>query len=157
MLAIGHEPEMAEVDLAFDRRVVHPHRRLVSASTTALDGKAHQGAVRHIDAAALKQYPDLDDGEAVVHPLDDPVLLGEQNPPRVSVVVGPVRANPFHHLVDQLVGELLLATAAVKAELDRSGDVAPCCLAVDADPVGDRVLTFTFQPATKRLFDLDHR
>jgi hypothetical protein len=56
MLAVGHEPETAEVDLALDtrRRVVHPHRRLAPASTTALDGKARQGAVRDIDAAALK-------------------------------------------------------------------------------------------------------
>ena len=112
MLAVGHEPETAEVDLALDtrRRVVDPHRRLVSASTTALDGKARQGAVRDLYPAAMKQYPDLDDGEAIVHPLGDLVFLGEQKPPRVSVAVGPVRANPFHHLADQLVGELLLAT-----------------------------------------------
>jgi hypothetical protein len=32
------------------------------------------------------------------------------SPPRLSVSVGPVRAKPFHHLADQLVGELLLAT-----------------------------------------------
>jgi hypothetical protein len=66
--------------------------------------------VRDIYPAALKQYPDLDDGEALVHPLGDLVFLGEQNPPRLSVAVGPVPANPFHHLADQLVGELLLAT-----------------------------------------------
>jgi hypothetical protein len=63
-----------------------------------------------LDAAATKQYPDLDDGEAVVHPFGDLVFLGEQNPPSLSVAVGPVRANPFHHQADQLVGELLLAT-----------------------------------------------
>ena len=32
------------------------------------------------------------------------------SPPRLSVSVGPVRAKPLHHLADQLVGELILAT-----------------------------------------------
>jgi hypothetical protein len=32
------------------------------------------------------------------------------SPPRLPVSVGPVRAKPFQHLADQLVGELLLAT-----------------------------------------------
>jgi hypothetical protein len=112
MIAVRHEPETAEVDLAPNSRwrVVDLHRRHASASTTALDGKARQGAVRNLYAAATKQFPDLDGGEAVVHPLGDLVFLGEQKPPRVSLAVRPVRPNPFHHLADQLVSELLLAT-----------------------------------------------
>jgi len=66
--------------------------------------------VRDLYPAATKHYPDLDDGEAVVQLRDDLVSLGEQHPPRLSVPVAPVRANPFHDLADPLFGELLLAT-----------------------------------------------
>jgi hypothetical protein len=45
-----------------------------------------------------------------------------------------MRADPFHQLAYQLVGELSLATVAVAPELDRRGDVAPCGLSVDTDP-----------------------
>ena len=66
MLAVGHEPEAAEADLAPDtrQRVVHPHRRLAFASTTALGGKALQGSLRDLYPATMKQYPNLDDAEA---------------------------------------------------------------------------------------------
>jgi hypothetical protein len=47
----------------------------------------------------------------LVHPPGDLVFLGNgQNPPYLSIAVGPVRANPFHHPANQLVGAVLLAT-----------------------------------------------
>ena len=80
-----------------------------------------------------------------------------KHPPGLAVAVWPVRADPLDHLADQLVGELPLAAGAVDPELDGSSDVAPGRLAVDADPLGDRPLALTAQPASQRLFDLDHR
>lgn len=139
------------------RRVVHPHGRRAPAGPAALHREARQRPVRDHDASPGEQDADLHHGEVLGQPVLDAVLLGQQRSPRRAVAVGAMRAHPLEDLADQLVGELLLATAAVDPELDRGGDVAPWRLAVDADPLGDRPLAVTFQPAPQRLFDLDHR
>ena len=136
LLAVGDEPETAEVDLELDarRRVVDPHRDGAPAGPAALDGEAGQGAGRDDHTTAGEQDPDLGDGEVFLHPRLDLLLFGEQHPPCLAVAVGAVRADPLDHLADQLVGELLLAAGAVDPELDGGGDVAPGRLAIDADP-----------------------
>ena len=158
-LAVGDEPEAAEVHLTFDprRRVVHPHRRRAPPRAAALDGEASECAVWDLDTAALEENPDLHDRELVVHPVLDALFFCEQHPPGLAVAVGTVRADPLDQLADQLVGELALAAVAIEPELDRGGDVTPSGLAVDADPVRDRALSLTFHPAPQCLFDLDHR
>jgi hypothetical protein len=158
-LAVGDEPEAAEVNLTLDSRrwVVDSHRRRAPARSTALHGKASECAMRDLDPPALEEYPDLHDRELVVHPVLDALFFCEQHPPRLTVAVGTVRADPFHQLADQLVGELALAAVAIEPELDSGGDVAPRCFAVDADPVRDRALAFTFQPTPQCLSYLDHR
>jgi hypothetical protein len=90
-------------------------------------------------------------------PLLDALFFAEQGPPSRTVAVGAVRTDPLEHLADQLVAQLLLASRAVHSEFDGSRDVAPDCLSIDADSLGDGALAFTFQPAPQRLFDLDHR
>jgi hypothetical protein len=42
--------------------------------------------VRDRYPAATTQYPDLDDGEAVVHPPGDLVFLGKQHPAGLTVL-----------------------------------------------------------------------
>ena len=73
------------------------------------------------------------------------------------MTVGPVRAHPLDQLADQLVGELLLPTAALETELQGGSDVAPGRLAIDPHPLGDGAFALTPQPPPERLFDLDHR
>jgi len=73
------------------------------------------------------------------------------------MTVGPVRAHPLDQLADQLVGELLLPTAALETELQGGSDVAPGRFAIDPHPLGDGALALTPQPPPERLFDLDHR
>jgi hypothetical protein len=158
LLAFGDEPETTEVDLELDARgrVVHPDGDRPPPGPTALDREPGQGAGRDLDATPGEQDPDLDDGEVFLHPGGDLCLFGEQCPPCRAVTVGAVRADPLHHLADQLVGELFLTAGAVDPELDSGCDVAPCRLAVDPDPLGNRAFALTPQPAPERLSYLNH-
>jgi hypothetical protein len=158
LLAIGDEPEPTEVDLELDARgrVVHPDGDGPPSSPTAFDSEPGQGAVRDHHATAGEQDSDLHDGEVFLHPSNDLCLLGEQRSPRLAVTVGAVRADPLHYLADQLVGELFLTARTVDPELDSGSDVAPCRLAVDPDPLGNRALALTPQPAPERLSYLNH-
>jgi transposase len=158
-LTVGHEPEATEVNLKFRarRRVVDAHRDSAPAGPAAFHGEAGQGAGRDDDAPALEEDPDLRDGEVVLHPRRDLLLLVEQRPPRGAVAVGTVRAHPLDQLSDQPVGELFLAAGALDPELHRGCDVAPGGLAIDPHPPGDGAFALTFEPTPECLFDLDHR
>ena len=158
-LAVGHEAQPAEVDLALTarRRVVDAHRRRAPSRPAALDRKARQRAMRNLDTPAGQQHADLDHRELLGDPLGDLRFLRQQRPPARAVAIEAVRADPFAHLADQLVGELLDAAGAVDTELDRRRDVAPCRRAGHADRLGHRPLTLPAEPPAQQLFDLDHR
>jgi hypothetical protein len=63
----------------------------------------------------------------------------------------------FDHLADQLLGELFLTALSLDALADRRSDIAPGCLSIDTDPLGDGAFALASQPTTERLFHLNHR
>ncbi len=145
LLAVGDESEATEVDLELDpwRWVVHAHGDRASSGSATLDGEPGQSPVRDHHATTLEEDPDLDDGQPVGDPRFDAFFFGQQRPPRFAVTVDTVRAYLLEHLADQFVAELLFPAGAVDPEIDGGSDVAPCRLAVDADPMGDGALALT--------------
>jgi hypothetical protein len=158
-IAVGKQPEASEVDLAFlsGRRIGHPNRHGAPPGPAAIHGEAGQGAGRDDYPTAGEQDANLGDRQVLLQPLLDPLFFTEQGPPGLAVAVGAVRADPFEHLANQLVAQLLLAAGALHPEFDGRRDIAPDRFAIDADALGDGALTLTFEPAPQRLFDLDHR
>ncbi|MGH8996968.1 MAG: hypothetical protein ACRDYB_13235 [Acidimicrobiales bacterium] len=77
---VRYQPEPAEVHLQLGPRrwVVDAHGRRPPSCPTALHREACQRAVWDHHAFAFEEDPDLDDGEPVLHPLGDLLLLGEQ-------------------------------------------------------------------------------
>jgi hypothetical protein len=65
---------------------------------------AKRARVRCGTTTAGQQDADLDDGEVLLDPRLDVLFLGEQAPPCLAVTIDAVRAHPFEHLADQLVG-----------------------------------------------------
>ena len=132
-LTVSDQTQPAEIDLQLDtgRRVVHPNRRRSPARPAPLHREPGQRPVRDHHTSPSEQDADLDHREVLGHPRLDPLLLGQQHPPRLAVTVQPVRAHPLHHLADQLIAELPLAAIPVDTELDRGGDVPPRRLPVD--------------------------
>src|SRR5438445_6750842 len=157
---VADEAETAEGGLGLDarRRIVDAGGRPgVPACAAALDRKAGQGAGRDLDAPAAEQDADLHHGELLLQPRLDLLLLSEQPPPALAVAVGPAGTHPLADLPDELVAELLVAPVAIDAHLDRSCDVAPCRLAVDAGPAGDRPFTVAVEPPPHGLAYLHPR
>jgi hypothetical protein len=155
----GEEPETTEVDLHLDARwrVVHPDGHGPATSSAALGGEPGQGPVWDHHPFAGEQDPDLGDRESLLHPGGDLLLLGNEPVPRLAVAVGSVRTEPLDELTDQFVGALFLTAGPCEPERHTCRDVAADCLAIDADPLGDRAFALTLQPAPEHVFDLDHR
>ena len=77
-----------------------------------------QRALGHDGALAAQQLVGLDPGEALVdHPRLELVVVGHQHRPGHAVAVGTMRAHRLAHLGQERVGQLLLAAAAVEADL----------------------------------------
>ncbi len=88
-VAVSDQAQPAEVNLQLDarRRVVHPHRRRPPARPATLHREPGQRPVRHHHTSPGQQDADLHDRELFDHPRLDPLLLGQQHPPRLAVTV----------------------------------------------------------------------
>ena len=93
--------------------------------------------MRHDDAVAGEQNADLGNGEVLLDPGFDPGVFIEQDMPRVTVIVGPVRSHSFDQLTNQLVGQLRFITRPVESEVLGALEVAPHRLSIDAHSLGD--------------------
>ncbi|WP_308206118.1 hypothetical protein [Mycobacterium shinjukuense] len=116
-LRVEDQPHPSEVDLALHPRlaICHRHRRAPAAALVvgALHTEPVQRAMRHHNPLPGEQITDLHHGQPVADPLGDLITLVFKGFPRHTMTVRAVRAHRLHHLPDQLIGQLLLATVAV--------------------------------------------
>ena len=82
--------------------------------------------------------------------------MGLQQPPRLAVAVGAVRAHRLDHQPDEHVGQLLVAAVADQTEPDRGIHVAAHGLAVEADQPLRRPDALAGQPQPQHLSNLEH-
>jgi hypothetical protein len=97
-----------------------------------------QRPLRHDHPVAGQQILDLDDGQSVLDPRTDPIMVGAQCFPRLTMPLGAVRAHRGHHRTDQLISELLDTAVAVQPRRHCGVDIAPRGLAVHSGPSGHR-------------------
>lgn len=82
-------------------------------------------------------------------------MLPEQ-PPRLAVTVDPMRPDPFHHLGDEQVGQLLLAALAVQSQLDRRLHITADRLAIHPHQPLYRPEPRTSEPHPQHFANLEH-
>ena len=158
---VGHQPEPAEVDLALVARlaVVHPHRRAPPAppDVAHLQRVTVQRALRHHDPASAEELMGLAHRELVLlQPALDELMVGDQQPPRVTPAIRAVRAHNLHHRADEPVGELLLTAVADQTPLNRGGHVAADRLAVQPRQPLRRPDPLAPQPQPQHFTNLVH-
>jgi hypothetical protein len=92
------------------------HRVAPTPIVGALSAVAVQRALRHDHPVAGQQIADLDHRQSVLDPLADPIVVGAQRFPRLTMSLGAVRTHRGHHRADQLVTELLDTGSAALQE-----------------------------------------
>jgi hypothetical protein len=102
-LGIGKPAEAAEVDLELVAALAvgDPDRGAppAPADIQLLKRVAVQRPLRHDKTPASEHLAGLADRQPVgLQPRLDPLVLGHEQPPRLAVTIGPVRADRLHHL-----------------------------------------------------------
>jgi len=133
-LRVEDETHAAEVDLEFVARfaIDHPDRGSPAPAGAAQPGgEPLQRAGRDHDPLPAKEIPDLGHREVLlVEPDLDLLGMLFQQPPRLAVTIETVRPDLLHHLGQEQIGELVLATSPVQTGLHRRRHVPPDRLAV---------------------------
>jgi hypothetical protein len=156
---IGDQAHATEVDLQLVARLAvrHPHRRCpATAAATHLEHIALHRPARDHHTPAAQQIMDLHCGEIRLHPLGDLIVVGGQQPPRLTAAVDPMGTHRLDHHADQHVGQLLLATVPNQPGRLTGGHVAADRLAVQPHQPLDRPDALASQPQPQNLSHLEH-
>jgi hypothetical protein len=114
------------------------HRVAPTPIVGALSAVAVQRALRHDHPVAGQQIADLDHRQSVLDPLADPIVVGAQRFPRLTMSLGAVRTHRGHHRADQLVTELLDTAFTIQPCRHGSVHIAAGGLAVHSGPNSHR-------------------